>query len=189
MWKFFPIIRIRLIWLDAFVERVNREEKSHADWTNRHILKQNREEKNTKLSISSLLIKSLWLKGARISACKYTWSVKADCDIRCCQFCFVFVFFSLQTLLQYFCHSCIFSTFFILISDYTTATVSLWFILNVHVWVLVRTSDYYSLEVFNDKDIDQQLITWNFHVPIMFNCLHLKTSYNIIFPLFLVWSV
>ena len=34
---------------------MNREEKSHADWTNRHILEQvNPEEKKTKLSLSVL---------------------------------------------------------------------------------------------------------------------------------------
>ena len=44
-----------------FLKQVNREEKSHADFTNRHILEQvNREEKKTKLAVSSLLIKSLW---------------------------------------------------------------------------------------------------------------------------------
>ena len=40
--SFFAVTRIRLIWLDIFLARVNREEKgqaeSHADWTNRHIL-------------------------------------------------------------------------------------------------------------------------------------------------------
>ena len=42
------------------MEQVNREEKSHADWTNRHILEQmNREEKKAKMSVSSLLIQSL----------------------------------------------------------------------------------------------------------------------------------
>ena len=40
---------------------MNREEKSHADWTNRHILEQvNPEEKKTKLSLSSLLIESIY---------------------------------------------------------------------------------------------------------------------------------
>ena len=43
---------IRLIRLDIFVERVNREEKSHVDWTNRHIQGQmNREEKKDKTDI------------------------------------------------------------------------------------------------------------------------------------------
>ena len=38
---------------------MNREEKSLVDWTNQHILEQiNREEKETKLSVSSLPIKS-----------------------------------------------------------------------------------------------------------------------------------
>ena len=36
--RFFAVTRIRLILLDIFAERVNREEKSHADWTNWHIL-------------------------------------------------------------------------------------------------------------------------------------------------------
>ena len=35
--------------MDIFVKQVNCEEKSHADWTNRHILEQmNREEKKNK---------------------------------------------------------------------------------------------------------------------------------------------
>ena len=34
---FFAVTRIRLIWLDIFLTLVNREEKSHADWTNWHI--------------------------------------------------------------------------------------------------------------------------------------------------------
>ena len=39
---------------------MNHEEKSHADWTNLHILEQmNREEKKRKLSVSSLLTNSL----------------------------------------------------------------------------------------------------------------------------------
>ena len=43
------------------LNQVYHEEKSHADWTNWQILEQmNREEKNTKLSVASLLIKSLW---------------------------------------------------------------------------------------------------------------------------------
>ena len=59
-------MRIRLIKLDIFVERVSREEKSHADWTNRHISEQeNREEKKTKLSVSSLRIMSLCSGGFR----------------------------------------------------------------------------------------------------------------------------
>ena len=38
---------------------MNREEKSHPDWTNREILEQaNLENKKTKLSVTSLLIKS-----------------------------------------------------------------------------------------------------------------------------------
>ena len=48
-------------------ERTNSEneitvkEKNHVDWTNWHILEQmNREENKTKLSVSSLRIKSLW---------------------------------------------------------------------------------------------------------------------------------
>ena len=50
-------MRIWLIWWDIFVERVNRE-KSYADYANRHILEQmSNEEKNTKLSVSSPLIK------------------------------------------------------------------------------------------------------------------------------------
>ena len=36
--RFFAVTRIRLIWFDIFLARVNWEEKSHADWTNRHIL-------------------------------------------------------------------------------------------------------------------------------------------------------
>ena len=60
MRSFFAVKRIRLIWLDIFVERLNREEKSNADWTNRQILEQiEREEtKKTKLLVSSLPIKS-----------------------------------------------------------------------------------------------------------------------------------
>ena len=55
-------MRIRLIWFDIFQEYTNREEKNHGDWMNRHILEQvNREEKKTKLSVSSRLIKSRWL--------------------------------------------------------------------------------------------------------------------------------
>ena len=39
------------------MERVNREEKSHADWMNWHILEQiNREEKQTIQSVFSILI-------------------------------------------------------------------------------------------------------------------------------------
>ena len=50
-------------WLDILVERVNREEKSHADWTNRHILEQiNREEKESTLSASRLLIKECMVR-------------------------------------------------------------------------------------------------------------------------------
>ena len=58
----FLVWRIRLIWLDIIVEQVNRKEKSYASWTNRHILEQmNREEQKTKLSVSCLVTKSLWL--------------------------------------------------------------------------------------------------------------------------------
>ena len=58
---FFVVTRIPLIWLDIFLARVNCEAKRHADWTNRHILKKWNVKKNkTKLSVSNLLIKSLW---------------------------------------------------------------------------------------------------------------------------------
>ena len=43
--KFFAVTRIWLIWLDIFVERVNSQKKSHADWTNRHMLEQMNHEK------------------------------------------------------------------------------------------------------------------------------------------------
>ena len=57
---FFVVIRIRLILLDMFLARVNQKEKSHPDLTNRHIhRKMNREKKKTKLSVYSILIKSL----------------------------------------------------------------------------------------------------------------------------------
>ena len=49
--------RIRLIWLDIFVERVNREEVSHSDRTNRHNIEQMNCKKRTELLVSSLLIK------------------------------------------------------------------------------------------------------------------------------------
>ena len=43
-----------------FVERGNREEKSQADWTNRHILgEMYREEKENKLSVFNLLTHSV----------------------------------------------------------------------------------------------------------------------------------
>ena len=46
--------------MDIFVERVYREEKTNAEWTNRRILElMDREEKKTKLPVSGLLIKSL----------------------------------------------------------------------------------------------------------------------------------
>ena len=65
--RFFAVARIRLIWFDIFLEQVNREEKSHIDWTNRHILEQvNGEEKKTKLLVSCLLIKSLCLANGSI---------------------------------------------------------------------------------------------------------------------------
>ena len=37
---FFAVKHIQLIWLDLFVKQVNCEEKSQADWTNRHVLEQ-----------------------------------------------------------------------------------------------------------------------------------------------------
>ena len=54
--KFFAVTCTRLNWLEIFVERVNREEKSHADWTNRRILEQMNHEEKDKLLVSSLLI-------------------------------------------------------------------------------------------------------------------------------------
>ena len=62
---FFAVTRIRLIWLDILIARVNREEKNHAeslaDWTNRHILeKWTLKKKKSNLSVSCLIIKSLW---------------------------------------------------------------------------------------------------------------------------------
>ena len=58
--KILRVTRIWLIWLDEFLEQINREEKSHTDRTNWHILEQvNDEEKKIKLSVSSPLIKIL----------------------------------------------------------------------------------------------------------------------------------
>ena len=51
--------------MDIFIERLNREEKSRADWTNPYILEQvNREEKKDQSFSfqSTSLIKSLWSK-------------------------------------------------------------------------------------------------------------------------------
>ena len=50
---FFAVTRIRQNWLDVFVEQVNREEKSHADWTNWHILEQMNHNEKNKLLVSS----------------------------------------------------------------------------------------------------------------------------------------
>ena len=44
-----------------FGERENGKEKCHADRMNWHILQQMNSEEKTKLSVSSLLIKSQWL--------------------------------------------------------------------------------------------------------------------------------
>ena len=45
---------------DILIKRVSESRRSHADWTNRpYSGKINRKEKKTKLSVSSLLIKSL----------------------------------------------------------------------------------------------------------------------------------
>ena len=52
------------ILIGLFVEQVNREEKSHADWTNQHVVEQiNREEKKNK-SISFQSTISLLLNHA-----------------------------------------------------------------------------------------------------------------------------
>ena len=54
---------IRLDLLDIFAARINREEKNHA--VDILAAQMNREEKKkSKLSVSSLLIKSLWLDKA-----------------------------------------------------------------------------------------------------------------------------
>ena len=45
---FFMVTRFQLIWLDIFVERVNREEKSHVHWTNRYILEHEQRRKKVK---------------------------------------------------------------------------------------------------------------------------------------------
>ena len=51
--RFFVVTHIRLIWLDAFGEQVNHEEKSHADWTSMLILEQmNREERKKDNTVS-----------------------------------------------------------------------------------------------------------------------------------------
>ena len=50
--KVFTFKRIRLIWLDVTVKRVNHEKKSHVNCAIRHILEQmNRKKKNTTKTI------------------------------------------------------------------------------------------------------------------------------------------
>ena len=72
----FAVTRIWLIWLDLFLARVNREEKCHADWTNRHILEKWTVKKNKpKLSVSSLLIKTLWFDKRKQQHILIVWKV------------------------------------------------------------------------------------------------------------------
>ena len=57
-----------MICLNKSLAQVNREEKSHADWTNRHILEQmNREQKKGKtVSFQSTSKKSMFLPKHRV---------------------------------------------------------------------------------------------------------------------------